>query len=617
MGKRQQSLILLSTMIGVMALVTGCGGGGNSILIAPGQAALVTGQAVQFSANVQGSSDSTVTWSVNGVVGGSSATGTITAAGLYAAPPTLSEPATFTIRAVSNANSSLSASAKAWVYLPGSVSSTNNPQVALYSMPAPADASVEVDFGPDTNYGLKTGSQPSPAGGGAMDMLVAGMRAFTTYHMRASVQLPSGLQYFDQDQVFTTGGLPAARLPQVTVAEPTAGLTPAPGVELLALTPGTSSQIEAAVLDLQGEVIWYYDFANTTGRLFPFPIKLLPNGHMKIVIGGVTFGPTNLVREIDLAGNTISELTPAELNTALAAAGSPIVSQGFHHDFVLLPNGDTMYLVFETKTFTDLPGFPGATNVIGDALVEVAPDGSVVWTWSTFDHLDVNYHPLSFPDWTHSNAVIYSSSDGNLVLSSRDLSWVMKINYQDGAGNGDILWKLGPNGDFTLVNGKPSDWFYNQHFPIFLSPNTDGSFQLGVWDNGNTRPDPTSGLPCEDEHANPAGGACYSRGLILNVDENAKTAEIAFQDQVPGVPPSTAPGFAFCCGNINILSNGDVEMGEGGLSLFVPPFATGVSEVTNSATPQSVWQLTVEGQASYRAFRIPSLYPGVTWNTSP
>jgi len=31
------------------------------------------------------------------------------------------------------------------------------------------------------------------------------------------------------------------------------------------------------------------------------------------------------------------------------------------------------------------------------------------------------------------------------------------------------------------------------------------------------------------------------------------------------------------------------------------------------ATPVTVWQMDIAGQWAYRAYRIPSLYPGVQW----
>jgi hypothetical protein len=79
----------------------------------------------------------------------------------------------------------------------------------------------------------------------------------------------------------------------------------------------------------------------------------------------------------------------------------------------------------------------------GDALVDVDPSGNPVWVWNTFDDLDVNRHPMNFPDWTHSNDMLYSSDDHNLPLSIRHQNWVVKIEYLDGQGSGKVLWRLG------------------------------------------------------------------------------------------------------------------------------------------------------------------------------
>jgi hypothetical protein len=36
-------------------------------------------------------------------------------------------------------------------------------------------------------------------------------------------------------------------------------------------------------------------------------------------------------------------------------------------------------------------------------------------------------------------------------------------------------------------------------------------------------------------------------------------------------------------------------------------------EVTPTATPQTVWQMHLPGEFTYRSIRMPSLYPGVQW----
>ena len=146
---------------------------------------------------------------VNGVAGGSATTGSITSSGLYTAP---ASPSATTVQVTEGNLIQGLTSAPSQVSLfspdkftPGTVSSSNNPQVALYNFTAPQGASVQVEFGTSTNYGLTTWAQEAPVGGGNVSILVAGMRANTTYHMQAVVQLPGGKRVSDADHTFTTG----------------------------------------------------------------------------------------------------------------------------------------------------------------------------------------------------------------------------------------------------------------------------------------------------------------------------------------------------------------------------------------------------------------------------
>ena len=68
------------------------------------------GSTVQLTATVTNTSNTAVTWQVNGVAGGSSATGTISATGLYTPPATIPSPNTVTITAVTQATPVASAS---------------------------------------------------------------------------------------------------------------------------------------------------------------------------------------------------------------------------------------------------------------------------------------------------------------------------------------------------------------------------------------------------------------------------------------------------------------------------------------------------------------------------
>jgi arylsulfate sulfotransferase len=73
----------------------------------------------------------------------------------------------------------------------------------------------------------------------------------------------------------------------------------------------------------------------------------------------------------------------------------------------------------------------------------------------------------------------------------------VKIDYNDGQGAGDILWRLGYQGDFLLQGGTdPEDWFYAQHDANIVSVNSSGVFQLMLFDNGNQRVLDSSGDSC-------------------------------------------------------------------------------------------------------------------------
>ena len=80
----------------------------------------------------------------------------------------------------------------------------------------------------------------------------------------------------------------------------------------------------------------------------------------------------------------------------------------------------------------------------------------------------------------------------------RHQNWIIKIEYLDGQGSGNVMWRLGEGGDFKLVGGTdPTDWFYAQHGMSYFTPNTTGVFRIGLMDNGNDRIFPTGPVICK------------------------------------------------------------------------------------------------------------------------
>jgi hypothetical protein len=101
--------------------------GSISVTVTPNPASVRAGSSQQFAATVTGTSNSSVTWSVNNVAGGNSAFGTITASGNYTAPATLPNPNTITIQAMSSADSSASGTSAVTLLNPTPALSSVNP----------------------------------------------------------------------------------------------------------------------------------------------------------------------------------------------------------------------------------------------------------------------------------------------------------------------------------------------------------------------------------------------------------------------------------------------------------------------------------------------------------
>ena len=117
-SRRATPVLLAFVLIGA----TGCGFTGNSpsspnspgkisVSVAPQSVAVMLGDTVQFTATVTGANSTAVIWSVNGIAGGSAATGTISVTGLYTAPATMPAVTSVTITATAASDSQAGASA--------------------------------------------------------------------------------------------------------------------------------------------------------------------------------------------------------------------------------------------------------------------------------------------------------------------------------------------------------------------------------------------------------------------------------------------------------------------------------------------------------------------------
>jgi hypothetical protein len=347
---------------------------------------------------------------------------------------------------------------------------------------------------------------------------------------------------------------------------------------------GNGKTVLPVARKLDGTVVWYYDSA-ANGALQNL-LRPVPGGGMLVVPSGDI--PAGL-REIDLSGNPIWETNPEAVSLRLLELGLPAIG-GFHHDALKLPGGAILALADRNVEVPgDTPDAP-TRMVNGDVLVLLDRNFEVLWFWDSFEKLDVQRRavlgeassPASGPpveDWTHANAVEYLP-DGNLLFSIRHHDWVVKIDFRDGTGTGDIIWRFGKDGDFQLDSSEPTDWFSHQHDPHF-----DGK-RLWLYDNGNTR-------------RQLWGGPFNSRGQVYLVDEANRTASLELSADL-GVSSDSQ-------GSAQRLSNGNYHFLSGMLADGTKR-SNESQEVSPTGLSGAMRYCFRVNSASYRSFRLHTLY---------
>jgi hypothetical protein len=244
------------------------------------------------------------------------------------------------------------------------------------------------------------------------------------------------------------------------------------------------------------------------------------------------------------------------------------------HDLQLLPNGNALLMSYDAEA-VDMSqvvsgGQPNAV-VTGLIIQEQDPSRNVIFEWRSWDHVAFTDSNASLTeqkiDLVHGNALAMAN-DGNLLLSSRNLSEITKINLQTGA----VLWRLGGKANqFTFTNDQP---FAFQH-DIRQLPNGD----ITLFDNQGTQETPAP-----------------SRGVEYQLNETNKTVTKIWEYK----PAPTI--FGTFMGDTQRLSDGNTFLDWG-----APFIADGYQYVTmNEVTPnnQVIFQLAFDQPyVSYRAFR--------------
>jgi hypothetical protein len=202
----------------------------------------------------------------------------------------------------------------------------------------------------------------------------------------------------------------------------------------------------------------------------------------------------------------VRRLSPFE-TTYVAPSGTSLDS----HELRVLPNGNYLVISAPIATGVDLTGvkvpltdggtatFGPNSSTIDCNLVEFDPKtGEVAWTWVGRDHLDaaaVTTAPMLSPklgpdggliaEPFHCNSIDVDPSNGNLLVSARDMDAIFYIER----ATGKILWKIGgtmPTKDHATYVPM-DDRFYRQHDarlqPGWSARCAGGSGQISLFDN--------------------------------------------------------------------------------------------------------------------------------------
>jgi arylsulfate sulfotransferase len=522
---------------------------------------------------------------------------------------------------------------------------TANPLVALFSAPAcPAGSSMRVSFQAAGSTAATTTNYVSCHPPNTMTFEIAGMYPSTTYQMLAQTDT-GGIVTNGPAVTFSTGALPG-NIPFPTF---TVDIPPGPNSDttdsvllLNSIRYGNEPVYPSLATDLAGNVVWYYYPGTPQSIVLTRPLR----SGMLTIQTGPAWNPAShksqFLRQIDLAGNIVRETNTGIIQQELLALGAgdggpcsaiptpaPVGAAclgSFYHDAIqTLPSGYTAVLADVEKIFP--PGTQGDTSglpvdVIGDMIVVLNANWQVVWYFDTFQHdsgppqLDIKRAavlgetcvsgkqgcpPLFLlssgtapeaKDWLHANSLYYWPPDNDLLWSSRNQDWVMRVDYNNGAGTGNIQWRAGLDGDFTFRNiyNDPYPWFSHQH-EVDIESNGDGP--LTLFDNGTTRVVHT-------------GGGCCSRGMELTLDENSLQATPVLSQDL-GV-------YSDAYGSGQVLFDGDVFFLAGTVAVSSSSHASFAIQLLPAAGTDSGTQVfNLEGPNSYRAWLMPSLYaPPIT-----
>lgn len=204
------------------------------------------------------------------------------------------------------------------------------------------------------------------------------------------------------------------------------------------------------------------------------------------------------------------------------------------HELQVLPDGHYFLVGLRGET-VDMTRFVSNGNpsagVTEQIIQEFTAKDELVFQWRSWDHFDIRDQGQFIDitgggfDFPHINAIDVDT-DGNLLISSRSLSEITKIDRV----TGEFIWRLGGNNNQMTFLNDPLLGPRNQH-----AIRSVGTNRYTLFDNG-------------DLHS-----PSVSRAVEYLVDPVAMTATVVWQ--YPKVP--TTDFYSFYMGNVQRLPGGN------------------------------------------------------------
>ena len=187
-----------------------------------------------------------------------------------------------------------------------------------------------------------------------------------------------------------------------------------------------------------------------------------------------------------------------------------------NHDFQLLPNGHALMLCYDSQIIDMseiVEGGHPAANITGAVIQELDVQKNVIFQWRSWDHIPITdtYQDVTAAifGYIYVNSVELDKTDGNIILSCRETSEVIKISRV----TGEVMWRMGgKNNEFTILNDHEEN--APRYFKLQHDVRRHANGHLTMFDNGADANDMER---------------TYSRAVEYDVNEVNKTATMVWE----------------------------------------------------------------------------------------